>query len=219
MPRLITLDTETTGLDTSKGHRVIEIGCVEINNREINNNNEYHVYIQPNRNVGDSVRIHGITDKFLIDKPTFVNIADDFIKYIKGATLIIHNAAFDIGFLNHEFNLMGFNDKIEDICTIIDTIKLSKKMFPGSQHSLNALTRKYQIDIERELHGALLDAQILAEVYLEMTGGQGSLFSGNVDNNIIKDDSITKLISKDREPLAVIYATNADKLADAEYFN
>jgi DNA polymerase-3 subunit epsilon len=131
MGRLIVLDTETTGIEPSEGHRIIEIGCTEIINRQITKDNEYHQYIQPNRLVGDSERIHGIKDTFLKGKPKFEEIAEEFLDYIEGATLVIHNAPFDLGFLNHELKLMGTEQRIEDSCAIIDSLEVSKKQRPG----------------------------------------------------------------------------------------
>ncbi len=198
MERLIVLDTETTGIEPSEGHRIIEIGCTEIIDRAITEGNEYHQYIQPERNVGDSVRIHGITDKFLIGKPKFEEIASEFMEYIRGATLVIHNAPFDLGFLNHELKLIGADESIEDICIIIDSLELSKQQRPGMMHNLDALCRRFEIDASaRTVHGALLDAQILAQVYLAMTGGQSTLFGDNTNtddkktskNSIIRIDS------------------------------
>ena len=144
MERLIVLDTETTGIDPKEGHRIIEVGAVEIQNREITNT-EFHKYIQPNRNVGESVNIHGITDNFLINKPQFNQISKDILSFIDGATLVIHNAPFDLGFLNNELKMMGVNKKIEDICSIIDTLEISKKERPGRMHGMDALSRNFKI--------------------------------------------------------------------------
>lgn len=181
MERLIVLDTETTGIEPSEGHRIIEIGCTEIIDREITENNEYHQYIQPDRLVGDSERIHGIKDSFLKGKPKFEEIAEEFLEYVEGATLVIHNAPFDLGFLNHELQLMGVDQRIEDNCTIIDSLEVSKQQRPGTMHNLDALCRRFEIDASaRTVHGALLDAQILAQVYLAMTGGQSALFSDKI---------------------------------------
>jgi len=143
MERLIVLDTETTGIEPSEGHRIIEIGCTEIIDREITENNEYHQYIQPDRLVGDSERIHGIKDSFLKGKPKFEEIAEEFLEYVEGATLVIHNAPFDLGFLNHELKLMGVDQRIEDNCTIIDSLELSKQQRPGTMHNLDALCRRF----------------------------------------------------------------------------
>ncbi len=220
MERLIVLDTETTGIKPSEGHRIIEIGCIEIIDRHITKNNKYHEYIQPNRNVGDSVRIHGITDKFLTKKPKFKEVVEEFLAYIKETTLIIHNAPFDLGFLNHELKLIGINERIEDKCTIIDSLELSKQQRPGTLHNLDSLCRRFKIDSSaRTVHGALLDVQILAQVYLAMTGGQSTLFNNdktineqaNNTNNIIRiDNAIGKI--------KIVYANKKELAAHADYF-
>ncbi|MBW5290751.1 MAG: DNA polymerase III epsilon subunit [Candidatus Ruthia sp. Asou_11_S2] len=220
MERLIVLDTETTGIEPSEGHRIIEIGCTEIVDRQITENNEYHEYIQPSRNVGDSVRIHGITDKFLTKKPKFKAIVKTFLTYIEGATLIIHNAPFDLGFLNHELKLMGIDERIEDKCNIIDSLELSKQQRPDTLHNLDALCRRFEIDSSaRTVHGALLDAKILAQVYLAMTGGQSTLFGNeqaaneqaNNTNNIVR---VERAIGK----IKVVYANKQELTAHASYF-
>lgn len=186
MTRQIIFDTETTGLDPNDGHRVIEIGCVELVNRKLTGNN-FHYYLNPHRIVDpESIQIHGLTNEFLAKKPSFCHIADDFIRYISGAELIAHNAKFDIGFLNNELRLaqenIGRLVKLTDIAEVTDSLELAKKLHPGQRNSLDALCKRYQVDnTGRELHGALLDSELLAEVYLAMTGGQGSLefFSNN----------------------------------------
>lgn len=217
MQRLIVLDTETTGIETSEGHRIIEIGCVEIINRQITKDNEYHQYIQPSRLVGDSERIHGIKDTFLKGKPKFEEIAEEFLEHIEGATLVIHNAAFDLGFLNHELELMGVEQRIEDNCTIIDSLEVSKDQRPGGMHNLDALCRRFEIDAsERTVHGALLDAKILAQVYLAMTGGQFNLFGENhsTQNNNIS----TSKVDSNRPQIKVILANEAELKAHDAYF-
>ncbi|WXU00759.1 MAG: DNA polymerase III subunit epsilon [Catillopecten margaritatus gill symbiont] len=217
MERLIVLDTETTGIEPSEGHRIIEIGCTEIINREITKDNEYHQYIQPNRLVGDSERIHGIKDAFLKDKPKFEIIAEKFLDYIKDATLVIHNAPFDLGFLNHELELMGAEQRIEDNCTIIDSLEVSKKQRPGGMHNLDALCRRFEIDAsERTVHGALLDAKILAQVYLAMTGGQFNLF-GEAHNT--QDDNISiKKVDSNRAKIKVVLANKTELEEHDAYF-
>lgn len=220
MERLVVLDTETTGIEPSEGHRIIEIGCTEIIDRQITENNEYHEYIQPNRNVGDSVRIHGITDKFLTDKPKFEAIVKTFLNYISRATLIIHNAPFDLGFLNHELKLMGIDERIEDKCSIIDSLELSKQQRPGTLHNLDSLCRRFEIDSStRTVHGALLDAKILAQVYLAMTGGQSSLFgnektSDDQANNTNNITQVERTIGK----IKVVYANKQELAAHTSYF-
>lgn len=176
MIRQIVLDTETTGLEPEQGHRIIEIGCVEMVDRRLTGNN-FHQYLQPDREIdAAAVEVHGITNEFLADKPLFADVAADFIDYIRGAELIIHNAPFDVGFLNKELSRMGDEVRVADLCAVTDTLVMAKKMHPGQRNSLDALCKRYDIDnSHRELHGALLDAEILADVYLMMTGGQTTL--------------------------------------------
>ena len=175
--RQIVLDTETTGLEPSQGHRIIEIGCVEIVDRRITNT-RFQRYMNPGREIdAGAVEVHGITLEDLRDKLVFAEIATDFIEFVRGAELVIHNAPFDVGFIDAEFDVLGAAwGRIEDYCTVFDTLKLAREMHPGQRNSLDALCRRYKIDnAHRELHGALLDAELLAEVYLTMTGGQGAL--------------------------------------------
>ena len=174
--RHIFLDTETTGLYANQGHRIIEIAAIEIVNRRPTNNS-FHFYLNPDREIDPAAQeVHGITLDFLQDKPRFSEIASDFIKFIKDATLIIHNAPFDVGFINMEFGLIEKPPIEETVANIIDTLKMAKDMRPGQRNSLDALCRFYNIDnSQRSLHGALLDAQLLAEVYLAMTRGQEDL--------------------------------------------
>ncbi|MCS5592054.1 MAG: DNA polymerase III subunit epsilon [Gammaproteobacteria bacterium] len=219
MERLIVLDTETTGIEPSEGHRIIEVGAVQILDREITEL-EFHRYLQPNRNVGESVNIHGISDKFLKDKPQFSEIVEDFIAFVEGATLVIHNAPFDLGFLNNELKLIGFKKKVEDICDIIDTLQLSKEQRPGTMHNLDALCRRFEIDASaRTIHGALLDAQILAQVYLAMTGGQSNLFQeanpAEMENNIATP---IKTSSANKDKIKIIYASDNEVKAHENYF-
>lgn len=177
MTRQIVLDTETTGLDPAQGHRIIEIGCVELADRSLTGRH-YHVYINPEREVEDSaIEVHGITNEFLADKPLFPAIAEDFLAFIRGAELIIHNAAFDVGFINHELTLWGAaKERVADLCQVTDTLAMARRKHPGQKNSLDALCKRYGIDnSQRDLHGALLDAEILADVYLAMTGGQTAL--------------------------------------------
>ena len=172
--RQIVLDTETTGLEVSQGHRIIEIGCVELVNRRLTGNH-YHQYIKPEREIDQgAIEVHGITSEFLDDKPVFARIAADFIEFIAGAELIIHNAPFDLGFLDAELQRMPQAQAvIKDLCTVIDTLVMARAKHPGQRNNLDALCQRYHVDnSQRDLHGALLDAEILADVYLAMTGGQ-----------------------------------------------
>lgn len=175
MNRQIMLDTETTGLSWEKGHRVIEIGCIEVVNRRVTDQ-QFHVYINPEREIDPGAQaVHGISMDFLEDKPVFAEVIEEFIAFIKGAELVIHNAKFDVGFLNHELKLHGGYGRLEDHSTIADTLMMARRKHPGQRNSLDALCKRYAVDAsERTLHGALLDSQLLAEVYLAMTGGQES---------------------------------------------
>ncbi len=175
--RQIVLDTETTGLETSQGHRIIEIGCVELVERRITANH-WHYYMNPEREVDTGAyEVHGISNEFLQDKPLFADLADKFLEYIAGAELIIHNALFDVGFLNYELSLLDDGKPpIESVCSVLDTLMMARQKHPGQKNSLDALCKRYDIDnSHRSVHGALLDARILADVYLFMTGGQTSL--------------------------------------------
>ena len=174
--RQIVLDTETTGLSPDDGHRIIEIGCVELLNRKITGS-RFHVYLNPEREIdAGAIEVHGLSNPFLADKPLFGDVVNDFMGYIDGAELIIHNAPFDIGFLNAELRKLRNQGEIADYCSVLDTLALARKKHPGQRNSLDALCKRYAIDnSQRDLHGALLDAEILAEVYLAMTGGQSSL--------------------------------------------
>lgn len=175
--RQLILDTETTGLDPQQGHRLIEIGCIELIDRQVTGNN-FHFYINPDREVEEeAIQVHGITNEFLQDKPRFPEIANDLVEYLKGAELIIHNAPFDVGFIENELKLVGHSTtRLKDICTITDTLVMARDRFPGQRNSLDALCKRYEIDnSDRHFHGALLDARILADVYLTMTGGQVSM--------------------------------------------
>jgi DNA polymerase-3 subunit epsilon len=175
--RQIILDTETTGINPLDGHRIVEIGCVEMYNRRLTGNN-FHVYLNPDRFMDQEViNIHGITNEFVADKPRFREIAQQFFDYIKGAELVIHNAAFDVGFINHEFGLLKpAQPKVDSICAVLDTLALARDLHPGQKNNLDALCRRYDVNnSHRTFHGALLDAEILADVYLAMTGGQVSL--------------------------------------------
>ncbi|QCW84864.1 DNA polymerase III subunit epsilon [Methylotuvimicrobium buryatense] len=206
--RQIVLDTETTGLNPQEGHRVIEIGCVELLNRRLSGRH-FHVYINPEREIdAGAVEVHGITNEFLADKPLFSSIVEDFINFIRDAELIIHNAPFDVGFLNHEFGLLNNGTGIvENYSSVFDTLTFARKKHPGQRNSLDALCKRYGIDnSHRDLHGALLDAEILADVYLLMTGGQASLLDEeNPREESAGGASIIVRLSSDRPRLKVIH--------------
>ncbi len=176
--RSVVLDTETTGMPVTDGHRIIEIGCVELEGRRLTGRH-FHVYLQPDREVDEgAIAVHGITNEYLKDKPRFREVANDFFEFIRGAQLIIHNAAFDIGFINNEFALLGQQDRsdVTEYCSVLDTLLMARERHPGQRNNLDALCKRYGVDNSgRDLHGALLDAEILADVYLAMTGGQTSL--------------------------------------------
>ena len=177
MTRQIVLDTETTGIGPELGHRVIEIGCVELVKRKLTGKH-YHVYLNPQREVDEGAfRVHGISTEFLQDKPLFKDVLADFLAFIDGAELIIHNAPFDVGFLNSELKHAKWSKRLDSHCTVFDTLVMARKKHPGQRNSLDALCKRYDVDhSDREKHGALLDAEILAFVYLAMTGGQAKLF-------------------------------------------
>lgn len=174
--RQIVLDTETTGLEPADGHRIIEIGCLEMIERRLTGRN-FHVYVNPERSVeSGAMEVHGISDEFLADKPRFVDVAEEFIEFIRDSELIIHNAPFDVGFLNAELDRLESPTRVEAHASILDTLTLARELHPGQRVSLDALCKRYEVDNSgRELHGALLDAELLAEVYLAMTGGQVDL--------------------------------------------
>lgn len=189
--RQIVLDTETTGLDPSQGHRIIEIGCVELDQRRPTGRH-FHHYIKPEREIDFAAQeVHGISNAFLEDKPVFALIADEFLAFVKGAELLIHNAAFDIGFLDAELALLGARyGQMADYCQVTDTLAMARRKHPGQRNSLDALCKRYEVDnSQRELHGALLDAEILADVYLLMSGGQTDLTLGSEEaENIAEQD-------------------------------
>lgn len=206
--RQVVLDTETTGLDPADGHRIIEIGCVELINRR-RTHNDYQVYCNPERDIDEAaLGIHGITNEFLVDKPRFVEIARELLNYIKDAELVIHNADFDVNFLNHELKRVGPElGTIEEYCGVRDTLKLARQAHPGQRNDLDTLCQRYYIDnTQRSLHGALLDAEILADVYLAMTGGQTALL---LDNPAPMSAGTAGAAAADGDdtPMKVIYAS------------
>ncbi|TDN56477.1 DNA polymerase-3 subunit epsilon [Scandinavium goeteborgense] len=218
--RQIVLDTETTGMNPIgahyEGHKIIEIGAVEVINRRLTGNN-FHVYLKPDRLVDpEAFGVHGIADEFLLDKPTFADVADEFIEYIQGAELVIHNASFDIGFMDYEFAKLNRGiAKTNTFCKVTDSLALARKMFPGKRNSLDALCSRYEIDnSKRTLHGALLDSQILADVYLLMTGGQTSMkFAMEGDSQQQGNDSGIQRIVRGANALRVISASDEELAA------
>ncbi len=211
--RQIVLDTETTGLDWRNGDRVIEIGCVELLNRSLTGRH-YHVYINPGRSIdAEAVAVHGITEEFLADKPKFADIVSEFEDFVRDAELVIHNASFDVGFLDHELDLLGRGRLSGLSAGVIDTLKLAKEQNPGKKASLDALCDRYEIDnAHRELHGALLDAELLAEVYLAMTRGQESLMIGLEDEPAAREVDEAGVPAA-RVALKILRATDAEQAA------
>lgn len=221
MTRQIVLDTETTGLDPNQGHRIIEIGCVELINRKLTGRH-FHQYINPEREIDEGAQqVHGISLESLQDKPLFSAIADDFIDFVQGAELIIHNAPFDLGFLNKELGLLGPNRGVlEESCQILDSLVLARQMHPGQRNSLDALCKRYFIDnSQRDLHGALLDAELLAEVYLIMTGGQVGLGlhdDDGVEQGTGKTGQSIRRLPASRKPVRVLLANPEETAAHKE---
>ena len=208
MKRQIILDTETTGLEPSLGHRIIEIGCVELIDRRPTGN-DFHQYLQPDREIdAAAVEVHGITNEFLEDKPRFEDVVEDFMAYLDGAELIIHNAPFDVGFIEAELDRVGGYGKLDGCCNIRDSLVMAREKHPGQRNSLDALCSRYGIDnSQRTKHGALLDAEILAEVFLAMTGGQASFSLDAIDESEEGGQSVgIRPVSEDRPPLPVITA-------------
>lgn len=214
--RQIVLDTETTGLEPSQGHRIIEIGCVEIVDRRVTGN-EFHQRIDPERAIDEgAARVHGITNDALEGMPPFAGIAGAFLDHVRGAELIIHNAPFDVGFINAELALLGGGwGKITDHCRVTDTLEMARRIHPGQRNSLDALCRRYEIDnSHRELHGAILDARILADVYLAMTGGQSTLILAGEESSFAAGGGVQGAgLPADRPPLPVVRATAAEVAA------
>lgn len=218
--RQIVLDTETTGLEISQNHRIIEIGCIELIDRRITDNCWHH-YINPDRDIdAGAFEVHGISNESLQDKPRFSEISTDFIDYIDGAELVIHNAPFDVGFLNHELSkLDGKSSTIDQYCGVLDTLVMARQKHPGQKNNLDALCKRYEIDNrQRSLHGALLDARILADVYLVMTGGQTalSLDESEVGTDVTGPTSVRKLVNRSG-PLPIWEVDDNSEKAHLEY--
>ena len=212
--RQVVLDTETTGLEVALDHRIIEIGCVEIVNRKLTGRH-FHRYINPQREIdAGAMEVHGISNEDLADKPLFAQVAAEFVDFVKGAELVIHNAPFDVGFLNAEINKLGGQyQPLEVYCGIVDTLPMARQMHPGQRNSLDALCKRYGVDnSQRTLHGALLDAEILADVYLLMTGGQVDLVLGadTADSEQGETESAIRRLSAQHQPLKVLRASGAE---------
>ena len=210
--RQVVLDTETTGLDPSQDHRVIEIGCVEIDNRRLTGKH-FHRYLNPDREIdAGALEVHGLTSHFLSDKPRFHQVESEFLEFIDGAELVIHNAPFDIGFLDHELRATKTDAfKIASFCGVLDSLLLAREKHPGQRNSLDALCKRYGVDnTQRQLHGALLDAEILADVYLVMTSGQSSLLlvEDELEGSTRRALAKAKKSHTQREKIAVIRASS-----------
>ena len=215
--RQIALDTETTGINTADGHRVIEIGCVEIENRRITGR-EYHCYLNPEREIDEgAARVHGLTLDKLRDKPLFNDIAEEFLDFIGNSELVIHNAKFDVGFLDSELSIINHDiQSIEKHALVLDTLALARQMHPGKKNSLDALCNRYMIDRSmRQVHGALIDADLLAKVYLAMTGGQDTFDLEEVSKN---DPSTQKMESTRNHLSQILREASKDELQAHEKF-
>ena len=215
--RQIALDTETTGISTDEGHRIIEIGCIEIENRRITGN-EFHCYLNPEREIDEgATRVHGLTLEKLSNEPLFKEVAKDFLNFVAGAELIIHNAAFDVGFLNKEISLLEWDESsIEEHALVMDTLKMAREMHPGKKNSLDALCTRYEIDRSmRQVHGALIDADLLAKVYLAMTGGQDTL---DLDQPVLSSQE-TQTKNKENKNISLkVQKASIDEISEHEDF-
>ena len=207
--RQIFLDTETTGLSAAKGHRIIEIGAVEIIDRKLTGN-DYQTYLNPERKIDPgSINIHGITNEFISDKPLFKEILKDLLSYISDSEIIMHNAPFDASFLDNEFLLAGMQKKLVDLCSIQDSLVIAREMHPGKRNSLDALCTRYDVDTSsREVHGALIDAKLLANVYLLMTGGQVGFFGDQQSSNDHQESDVTHFDYSERSIIKVKASKN-----------
>ena len=215
--RQVVLDTETTGLEAAAGHRIIELGCVELVNRRYTSNT-FHRYINPEREVdAGALEVHGLDNDFLASKPTFDKVAAEFVEFVRGAELVIHNADFDVGFINHELKrLPDYPDDIRKVCSVLDTLSMARRLHPGQRNNLDALAKRYEVDASRrELHGALLDAEILAGVYLAMTGGQVSLSLDDAARSGSGRDRAAQHIDRKGLDLVVIEADADEQAAHA----
>ena len=212
MNRQIILDTETTGLDVTRNHKIIEIGCIELIDRKFTGK-KFHQYLNPNREIDQgAISIHGITNEFLKDKPFFKDVKDDLLQFIEGSELIIHNAPFDIGFLEHEYKKAKHPVTLSDLCKIFDTLLYARRLHPGQKNSLDALCKRYSVDnSSRDFHGALLDARILSDVYLSMTGGQISFDLSKDNTNKSRGNHINE---KNSSGEFIVSTASEDELRD-----
>jgi len=220
MHRQIILDTETTGLDPKSGHRVIEIGCIELVNRKFTGE-QYHIYLNPDRDSDEAaLEVHGLTSEFLSDKPRFKDIYKEFLEFISGSELLIHNAEFDVNFLDHEIKLLSkkLPTVSDSVTKITDTLQIAREKHPGQRNSLDALVKRYEIGgYDRELHGALLDSQILGDVYLSMTGGQSDLdFSISTSGQEVNEKDSSNQLNSELN-LKVIELNEEEKKSHKEY--
>ena len=211
--RQIILDTETTGLEPADGHRVIEIGCVELIDRRLSGRH-FHQYLNPERDIEDgALEVHGISQEFLRDKPVFADVAEELLEFIAGAELVIHNAPFDVGFLDAELALLGRSDRVGDHASVLDTLELARDLHPGQRNSLDALCKRYEVDAsKRDVHGALIDSELLALVYLAMTGGQSDL-GLSFDAPVAADPGLERGLPSERPPLVVLRPNEAEASA------
>ena len=211
--RQVVLDTETTGLEVEQQHRVIEIGCVELLNRRLTGR-RFHQYLNPERDIDEgAVQVHGLTRERLAKEPTFAHVHPEFLEFIRDAELIIHNAPFDVAFLNAEFARIEAVHRVADLCRVLDSLALARQMHPGQRNSLDALCKRYSVDnSHRDYHGALLDARILAEVYLAMTGGQGSL-TLSAESDTVRSRAPQAQPLRSQNPIVVISANDEETAA------
>lgn len=210
--RQVVLDTETTGLDPQQGHRILEIGCVEIENRRLTGK-RFHRYLNPEREIdAAAIEVHGLTSDFLADKPRFQQVESELLEFISGAELIIHNAPFDMGFLNYELGRTSSKiNNLDTLCSVLDTLVLAREKHPGQRNNLDALCKRYGVDnTQRQLHGALLDAEILADVYLLMTSGQSSFALKEEQTEVSARNNRKRRLDSKRAPLTVLRATTAE---------
>lgn len=218
--RQVVVDTETTGLEPERGHRVIEVGAVELVDRRLTGR-RLQIYVDPERDIDDAAyEVHGLSAEFLADKPKFAEVADQLLDFIAEAEVIIHNAPFDVSFIDYELKLLGrpAAKQVEALCTVTDSLALARRKHPGQKNSLDALCRRYGVDNSaRELHGALLDAEILADVYLAMTGGQMSLFGDGEGQGGEAEEEVLAWLPAERPPLPVVLAS-AEELAAHEAY-